>query len=229
MNILKIILAAAFALFATATLASETSPLEFVNIYIDGLIDLQRVQTEAQADLKANPNEAMANCVRASTGMQLVLQGQINIFNDMRVNATSPIDTVPADISNLYSTKLDLYKQMGDICTVFLSGPKQGVDYASMTADMPKISAKLKYIDHTLTTASEMVAAALIDQKPDSHNHLNHLVITRDERKNLVDEIKRGFGKNLNAKDQTSSASQAGVIYDFLTKQNYFCADDPWQ
>ena len=225
----KLIFVIALATFAPVALASETPPLEFVNAYIHGLIDLEQVRTEAQADLKSNPSGTMANCVRSSTSNQLVLRGQINIFNGMKLHAVSPLDSVPADISTLYSDKLDLYKQMGDFCTSIMAGPKSGADYSTMIAESPKITAKLEYIDHTLTMASAMVAATLIDQKPDSHNHLNHLVITRDERKGLVDEISLSFGTTLNAKDQSSNVSQAGVIYDFLTKQNYLCADDPWQ
>lgn len=186
MNFQKLIFATAVALFTPAALASEIPPLEFVNAYIHGLIELEQLRSEALADLKGNPNGTMANCVRSSTGMQLVLSGQINVFNDMKVHAATPLDTVPADISALYSEKVELYKQMGDLCTALMAGPKPGVDYSSMVAESPKITSKLEYIDHTLTMESALAAATLIDQKPDSHNRLNHLVITRDERKRLA-------------------------------------------
>jgi len=97
-----------------------------------------------------------------------------------------------------------------------------------MVAEMPKIRAFLDDIDHTLfQAATPMVFATLIDQKPDSQNHLSHLVITKAERDKLVKDISTAFGKKLEQKDQNYIVSSASLLKAFLLK-DYKCSDDPW-
>src|SRR5208337_3689333 len=93
--------------------------------------------------------------------------------------------------------KIRLYQRLIDISGAFLAGPKPNVDYGKLAAEVPKIRAQLEYIDHSLFDTAPLVFAVLIDQKPDSKNHVNHLIITRAERAKLIDDLNRDFGAML--------------------------------
>ena len=70
-----------------------------------------------------------------------------------------------------------------------------------------------------------MVFATLIDQKPDSNNHLSYLIITKSERAKLIHDIDLQFGDNLSNKDQNYTVSSASVLKAYLQK-DYKCSDD---
>jgi hypothetical protein len=68
----------------------------------------------------------------------------------------------------------------------------------------------------------------LSGSKPDSKNHLGHLIITRAERAKLIHDLTMDFGTKLDKKNQNSTVSSASVLRTYLLK-NYKCADDPWE
>ena len=72
-----------------------------------------------------------------------------------------------------------------------------------------------------------MIFATLIDQKPDSKNHVSHLIITKAERAKLLSELTGDFGSKLDQKDQNFTVSAASVLKAYLLK-DFKCSDDPW-
>ena len=124
-------------------------------------------------------------------------------------------DYLIPDLSEFYENKIALHQRMIDICSAFVGGPKEGVDDAKLAAEMPQIRAKLEYIDHSLFEITPMIFAILIDQKPDSKNHLSHLVITRAETK-LIHDLTIDFGTKLDKKDQNSTVSSASVLITYF-------------
>jgi hypothetical protein len=54
---------------------------------------------------------------------------------------------VPETIAGFYEQKIEVHKQFIAIASAFVSGPKPGVDYGAMTADAPKLTAMLEYLD----------------------------------------------------------------------------------
>jgi len=117
---------------------------------------------------------------------------------------------------------------MLDVGSAFLAGPKKGVDYGKLAAEMPKIRAELEYVDHSLFDATPLIFATLIDQKPDSKNHASHLIITKAERAKLIDDLTGDFGSKLHQKDQNFTVSGASVLKAYFLK-DYKCSDDPWE
>lgn len=93
---------------------------------------------------------------------------------------------------------------------------------------MPKITANIEYLDHSLFELCPPVFAALIDQRPDKENHLSHLVISKAERDALVRELDLSFGKKMDQDNQNWGVSAASVLKNYLTKKDYKFADDPW-
>ena len=97
-----------------------------------------------------------------------------------------------------------------------------------LTAEVPKIRAQIDYVDNTLFKVTPLIFATLIDQKPDSKNHLSHLIITKEEREKLLHTLKAAFGKKLEQKNQNYGVSSASVLKAYLTK-DYKCSDEPWE
>jgi hypothetical protein len=75
--------------------------------------------------------------------------------------------------------------------------------------------------------ATPLVFAVLIDMKPDSKGHANHLIITKAERAKLIADLNRDFGTKLNQKTQDWTVSSASVLRAYLLK-DYKCSDDHW-
>ena len=117
---------------------------------------------------------------------------------------------------------------MSDICSTIIAGPKPGVDYGQIAVDMPKITANIEYLDHTLFQASPLVFAALIDQRPDSEDHLSHLVISKAERDTLLLQLDMSFGQKMNQDRQNWGVSAASILKHYLNEKGYKFADDPW-
>jgi hypothetical protein len=96
--------------------------------------------------------------------------------------------------------KIELHQRLIEISNNFVGGSKPGVDYDKLAAEMPKIRAKLEYVDRTIFEATPLVFATLIVQKPDSKNHVSHLIITKAERARLLESLTDRFGSKLDQK-----------------------------
>ena len=92
---------------------------------------------------------------------------------------------------------------------------------------MPKMRAELEYIEKTLFEGTPLLFSALIDPRPDSQNHMSHLVITSEERNELIRNIDSYFGGKLDEANQNYTVSSASVLKAYL-KKGYKCSDEPW-
>lgn len=203
----------------------ETPHLEFVTEYIRELAAIQDIRESAETDLKQDPQAVFSNCIHSSTLMQLELGSQVSQLNRMRLD--DPFNDLIPNIIKFYQDKIELWRQMVDICSGFVGGPKPNVDYAKLAADMPKTRAKLDFIDKALFEATPAIFMTLIDSKPDSKGNASHLVITKAERKDLIDKIDTDFGPKLDDKNANFTISSAWVLKKGLQK-DFKSADDPW-
>lgn len=214
-------------MIVTAAHAGEA--LNFVNEYVRELVALEVIRDSAEKELAqsaSNPSARMADCIRTGQRYALELNADISLLK--HVNLAEPVDDVPALIIQFYQQKLEQYRQMTEACSTMIAGPKPGVDYGQLAADMPKITANIEYLDHTLFELCPLVFAALIDQRPDKENHLSHLVISRAERDALVQQLDLSFGKKMDQDNQNWSVSAASVLKNYLTKKDYKFTDDVW-
>ena len=117
---------------------------------------------------------------------------------------------------------------MAEIGSAFIGGPKPGVDYSKLGAEMPELRGQLDFIDHALFEASPGVFATLIDLKADSKGHASHLLITKDERAKLLDNLNTDFGTKMDAKVQNWTVSAASVLKGYLLK-DFKSSDEPWE
>lgn len=203
----------------------ETPHLEFVTEYIRELASIQEIRESSERDLKQDPSATFSNCIHMSTLMQLELDSQIGQLKRMRLDGSFN-ELIPT-ITGLYKDKIELWQQMIDICSAFIGGPKPNVDYAKLGADMPKIRARLDFIDNALFESSPLVFSTLIDMKADSKGHASHLLITKAEREGLIKQIDTDFGSKLDEKDANYGVSSAAILKAGLQK-DFKCSDDPW-
>jgi hypothetical protein len=127
-----------------------------------------------------------------------------------------------------YEMKIGLHQKIIDIASAFLAAPKPNVDYGALAAELPKIRAMSDDIDHTLfSEVSTLIIMTLIDPKPDSKNHVSHLLITKAERDELVRTLDINFGEKMEQKDQDYFVSTASVYKSALNEHK--CSDEPWE
>jgi hypothetical protein len=207
--------------------AEVTSSLAFVTEYIRELAANENTRANIEKELKASNSEIakLSTSIHGSTRIKLELNSQIIALKSMRLN--SPFNDLIPNIIFWYERKIELHQQIINITTILLAGPRPDVDYGKVAAEMPKIRAQINYIDETLFKCTPLIFATLIDQKPDSKNHLSHLVITKKEREKLIQDLTAAFGRKLEGKEQNYIVSSASVLKAYLTK-NYKCSDEPW-
>lgn len=205
----------------------ETPPLAFVTEYVRELSAIETIRASgAQSLVQDRNDEVFTNAIYSFTRMQLELRSQINILQDMRLN--SPFETVISFLTQSYAHKVELYQRLIDISSAQIGGPKPGVDYSKLGAEMPKVRAALDDTDHSLFEIAPMIFLTLVDRKADSHNQATHLIITRAERAQLLDEINTDFGSKLDQKDPNYQVGAAVILKAGLLK-GFKSSDDPWE
>jgi len=225
----RICLAVALAVGAPSTFGvekPETSHLAFVTEYIRELSAIENIRESGEQELKEDPNSTFSNMIHSSTLFQLELGSQIKMLRGMHLKA--PHDQLIPNITAFYERKILLWKRMAEIGKAFVGGPKSGVDYSKLAAEMPEIRGQLDFIDHALFEASPGVFATLIDLKADSKGHASHVIITKDERAKLIDNLNTDFGTKMDAKVQNWTVSAASVLKGYLLK-DFKSSDEPWE
>ncbi|HEY2498442.1 MAG TPA: hypothetical protein VGK24_15370 [Candidatus Angelobacter sp.] len=146
----------------------ETSHLAFVTEYVRELAANERIRESGEQELKTatKETEPFSIGIHASTLIQLELRSQILMLKSMRLKA--PFDELIPNVTTFYEHKIALHQRLIDISSAFLAGPKPGVDYGALGAEVPKIRAELEYIDHALFDASPLIFSTVIDPKADS-------------------------------------------------------------
>jgi hypothetical protein len=205
--------------------AADTVNLQFVTEYIRELGELERLRSVAFEELNADANTSnkMASCVRSSTRFDLELRSQIGMLG--KAQLAPPFEKLPSSISDFNQRRIELYNRMGDGCTAMLAGPKPNIDYGAISAELPKITAEIEYVDHSLFQATPLIFATLIDPVPDANNHMSKLIITKSQRKKLIGDLNSYFGKKMDTDQQNWVVSSATVLKGYLLK-DYTASDE---
>lgn len=204
----------------------ETSPLVFVTEYISELAAIENIRESGERELKEDTKANVSSeAIHSSALFQLELRSQIKMLQGMRLKP--PFDQLIPEITAFYQQKVLIWQRIISVSSAFLDGPKPGVDYGKLGAEMPQLRARLEFIDKALFEASPSIFATLIDMKPDSKNHVSHLIITKEERAKLLDDINTDFGSKLDEKEQNWIVSAASVLKGYLLK-DFKSSDEPW-
>ncbi len=207
----------------------ETPHLEFVTEYIRELAAVERIRTAGEEENNQDKKDdklPFASAVHTSTLFELELESQVKMLKGMRLN--TPSDSLIPNVTAFYERKIALWRRMREISSAFIGGPKEGVDYSKLAAEMPKIRGELDFIDQSLFEATPLVFATLIDMKADSKGHASHLIITKEDKAGLISKLDDSFGAKLDQKDENYTVSAASVLKAYLNK-DFKCSDEPWE
>jgi hypothetical protein len=208
----------------------ETTPLAFVTEYIRELA--QNEDTRAQLEqeyIQANKQGSKAGMMEAiyvSTRTQLELRDQIGRLQNIHLG--KEFDFITQGIIAFDGHKIEIHQRYIDISEAFVSGPKPGVDYDKLAAEMPKLRADLDQTDHDLMDIAPAVFMTLLDKREDSKNHCSHLLITKAENAKLLADLRTYFGAKLEEKNPPYLVGSAQVLKAGLQK-GWKYADDPWE
>lgn len=206
----------------------ETPHLEFVTEYIRELAEVERIRAAGEAENNQDKRDdklPFASGIHTSTLFELELGSQVRMLKGMRLNA--PFDFLIPNITAFYERKIVLWRRMREISSAFIGGPKDGVDYSKLAAEVPQIRGELEFIDKSLFEAAQGVFATLIDIKEDSKGHASHLIITKEQKATLISKLDDSFGAKMDQKDQNYTVSAASVLKAYLNK-DFKCSDEPW-
>lgn len=224
-----------FLVFSGSCFAKETSHYDVVAEFIKELGKTKTNQDIATTEMaEANPMEGvektqhiMSGMIRSGTRMNLKLRTSIYTLKGMKLD--DPFDTLIPTLITWNKKKMSLYDELIKTAKAFIGGPKANVDYSKLTGRAPEITAEMEFADESIFKLTPLVFATLIDQKPDSHNHLSHLIITKEQGQTLVDTINNTFGSSLDENNQNWTVSAASVLRTYLTEKGYKYSDDPWE
>ncbi len=224
-------LIALFGIAGTGYAEEFTKPYDFVSEIIKELANNETIKMVGAEELKeatasGNGMQIMSAMIRQGTRQNLELRANIYALRGMHLK--EPSDRSPKMFADLYQQKIELYEMMSDIAEKFMSGPKPGVDFGNLAAQMPKITAMLEQNDNALIKISPLAFAALVEMKEDSQGHVNHLVISKKDRQKLLSELKRHFGERMKLKNQDGLVSSASVLTSYLENKGFKNAEDPY-
>lgn len=200
--------------------------LEFARAYVRALSETESIRADSERDLKTagGTQEQFSECIHSTQLQIYAMADAANTAATFRLPA--PSKETPSLVVKYFADKGRMYASLSDMCQTVLEGPKPGVDYGKIAVDMPKLRADMEHLDKMLFPLAVSVFAALIDPKPDKQGHMSRLVLTRQERDDLVHQISISF-KNLDAKNANYTVSSAAILRDYLARKGYHCADDP--
>jgi hypothetical protein len=207
----------------------ETPHLEFVTEYIRELAEVERIRAAGEAENNQDKKDdklPFASGIHTSTLFELELGSQVQMLKSMHLS--KPFDFLIPNITAFYERKIVLWRRMREISSAFIGGPKDGVDYSKLAAEVPQIRGELEFIDKSLFEAAPGVFATLIDIKEDSKGHASHLIITKEQKATLISKLDDSFGVKMDQKDQNYTVSAASVLKAYLNK-DFKCSDEPWE
>ncbi|MGC1371292.1 MAG: hypothetical protein WA824_04055 [Candidatus Sulfotelmatobacter sp.] len=207
----------------------DTPHLNIVKEYVRELIEDEDLKTAGEKELSGakTPNDQFSTGIYYSKSTQLELRSQIRVLQTMHLNG--PFDTLIPDLIGFYQQQIQFHQTLIDISGKFLAGPKEGVDYQALAAKVPEIRAELDDSRKAVFQAAPLVFMTLIDQKPDSQNHVSHLLITKVEKADLLDQLDIILKDiPLGDKEDHDYYISAAMVLRGASQKGYKCADDPW-
>jgi TPR repeat protein len=214
---------------ATPSSAADT-PLEFVQKYIHAVSSIEYIRATSEKELAAEPDSTQITltCIRSTEALNLELLASIAIMNSTHLQTGFGADEAPQLAAGYFALKREAENELGSICASAIAdeSKKSGVDYGAILVNMAKITARINYIDKLIYQNSGLVFMTLISKRPDSQNHMSHLVITRSERAALLETIVASFGDKLEKPDKKYTVAIGQLFIDKLTEFRPF--DDPW-
>jgi hypothetical protein len=205
----------------------ETPHLRFVKEYVHELMEDESLKVTGQKELSEakTTEEQISTGIYFSKSVQLELGSQIRMLNGMRL--AKLFETLIPDLIGFYQRQVELHQSLIDINSKFIAGPRSAVDYSALAAKLPQIRAELEQTQKAVFEATPLVFMTLIDPKPDSQDHVSHLLTTKAEKADLQDQLDIMLKDEPDKGDHDYYIGAAMVLRGGLQKAHK-CADEPW-
>jgi hypothetical protein len=142
------------------------------------------------------------------------------------------VDTRWAEFRDLlketHQERIRVLQEMNQMFKTLLEGPKPGVNYGTLTARVPELTAQMEQIDKTIFTMAQAMFFALVDDtRVGADGNLHHLLLTKEDRTSMVQLIDKMFGPTtLEDKNSSHIVAAAWVIKYGLKQTHYKAADE---
>jgi hypothetical protein len=207
---------------------AETPHIRFFKEFLREIVQDEDLTKSSEKELAEDKtiNEKLSTGIYYSKSVQLELQSQIAMLKGMRLN--EPFDILIPTLVASYQRQIGLHQQLIDISSKFLGGPKEGVDYQALGAKMPEIRAELDDVRKLIFESAAPIFMTLIDMRPDSQGHVSHLIITKADRADLMEQLNSMLKDESEKGDHDYYVSAAMVLRDAFQK-GHKCSDEPWE
>jgi hypothetical protein len=223
------------ALYALALLGapapSQTTPFEFFGTSVSQLATFEQLRAGAEQEVQESAGDSgkmWMGCIHSGTRFDLELSSAASMMDGMHLRAhfgDQQFQALPHQIAEIYRLRQAFMRKITAICSAFAEGPKPGVDYKALAAQMPKLRASLEDLDSTLFASGALAFMTLVSDKEDSQGHASHLIISCAQKQELLTQLKDEFGAKLDQKGVPPGVEQAQLFRDKLIE--YKCAEEP--
>jgi len=208
-------------LLAMSTPALGSPGGDFAREYINTLSAIEIARQKAAADLGTTANEKLASCIRGGTAQQLELDSSAQRLREYKL--PGEMKGIPNTVADAFTARSETFGEIIKSCEIMVEGPRKGVDYGKVAANVPKLNARLDFIDKTIFQGSPIVMMALIDEKPDANGKMSRLNISCKEKVDLIRLISVSFS-DINKKNPTYIVGAAQMMRDWLKTSKHTCA-----
>ncbi len=187
----------------------------------------QEKYEQAMSAAKAENDKPLAT-IGYNHAMNIELRSSIPRLKAMKVS-DEHLKGTPTHLAFFFVQKVKLQSELIVIKKKSLvDTPQPGVDYTKLLGRLPEISVEMDNIDRAIVQLATMFCAMLIDTKPNSLGKLDHLLVTKAQRDNLIRQIDLTFGDDLTWKPGvTYNTAAASSTRTFLVG-GHRSSDEPW-
>ena len=211
-----------------ANAETSTPPLGLVRTYVSGIGEIDRIRKAfAKESATLGPQEKTLASINAGASLILEMRATNGALRQVRI-ADADIQGYVENVIKFREQQIAMFDQLNEISQNFLGNtPKPGVDLQAQVAEIPKIRAHITYIDRSLFQASPILMMSLVSKTPDKAGHMSHMIITKDERKQLIRDLDLKFGKDIDKIEdgQSYELMTASVLKQKLLE--FKCSDEP--
>ncbi|MGY3589024.1 hypothetical protein ACVIGB_002021 [Bradyrhizobium sp. USDA 4341] len=202
--------------------------LAFFREYIREITELHQLREQAAKELAESPSADQKLATMVRVGTRYKFQTSINMRVIQGIELAAPCKSFADGLRDVNQLRWSKHAELVDAAKELLSGPKPGVDYGTITARVPEISAELEQVDRTTFTIAPATFLCLVDPtKVNGEGKVDRLIVDRNERRSLVKLLNDSFGASLNVEgDADSFVSAAKVLKHGLEGQQWKATDD---
>jgi hypothetical protein len=204
-----------FLIFSHSPCFSQSHEYQFIKTYIGNLGRQYKIEITAKSEIEEagqeNDKLIMTNMRNAKRSI-LELRADINSLLAYKESKNDLIKSVSDYTIESYQQLIQNYSELveqNELMINALSGSNPNVDIGKMMSKATDISSRHEFIMGTLSKSSQLLAFSILDTIPDVNGKLTYLLVTSQERKDLLSELDSIFGKSIKSipKGQTLSTN----------------------